>query len=110
MSWGVKIWWKYGSDLQLLRVDSELDMYIANSNEGTKMPEERHKPCLWTMKVGRRESLILTWGGKEGNGEKPGDHLSKSWNYKLEYNKKLGVRQDFLMEYHKQGDGKWWGE
>lgn len=36
MCWGVKIWWKYGSELQFLRIDGvNLDPYKYNSNEGT---------------------------------------------------------------------------
>lgn len=53
----------------------ELDTYTANSNEGTKTPGQRYKPCLQTMRQGERESPILTGGGEEVGREKPADRL-----------------------------------
>lgn len=106
MCWGVKIWWKYGSDLQLLRTDGvELDMYTPNSSEGTEMPESRLKPWGWgeeslwfLLEVGRRvveESQVIIRAG-------PGrvrQNLKRDWE----------CERIFWWCYHNQRAGKlWW--
>lgn len=54
----VKIRWKYGFALKMLRIDGvALDLQTPNNNKGTEMPGQRHKSRLHTVRVREGQSL-----------------------------------------------------
>lgn len=81
--WGVKIWWKYGSSLQLLRIDGvELDTYTPDSNEGiteaqttSTNHEDREESLSFLFEVGRRVVQVITGAGPGSTSK----NLRRNW-------------------------------